>query len=88
MSGPARGRLGRWPRPRLVRFMMLHGAIGFGIAAVFVGGILLADPGGLGRLLAPRGPEGVLPLALLWFFSGLTFGSVQIGAAVMMERNE
>jgi len=24
-------------------------------------------------------------IALLWFFTGLTFGSVQIGAAVMLD---
>jgi hypothetical protein len=24
-------------------------------------------------------------IALLWFFTGLTFGSVQIGAAVMLQ---
>jgi len=24
-------------------------------------------------------------VAMLWFFSGLTFGSVQIGAAVMLQ---
>jgi hypothetical protein len=64
------------------RFALLHGAIGFGIATLFVAAILWADPGGLARVLWL---EGAWPLGLLWFFCGLTFGSVQIGAAVMLR---
>jgi len=67
--------------PVLVRFLALHAAIGFGVAALLVAAILLADPGGLGALLRR---EGVFPVALLWFFLGLTYGSVQMGAAVML----
>jgi hypothetical protein len=81
-------RTGAW-LPRLwrmaiLRFMALHAAIGFGIAGLFMAALLLADPGGVGSLLL-RPSSGVLPLALLWLFSGLTFGSVQIGAAVMLQ---
>jgi hypothetical protein len=67
----------------LARFMALHAAIGFGIATLFVAAILAFDFNGLGHLLAPA-RQGVLPLGLLWLFSGLTFGSVQIGVAVML----
>jgi len=31
--------------------MVLHGLVGFGLAAVFVGAVLWADPGGVGRLI-------------------------------------
>jgi hypothetical protein len=69
--------------PRIIRFVLLHGAIGFGIAAVFVALLVSTDSGGLGTLL--HGAEShPLPVLLLWMFCGLTFGSVQIGAAVML----
>ncbi len=69
--------------PVAVRFMVLHGLVGFGVAAVFVAAVLWADPGGVGTLILKHG--GVPVIALLWFFTGLTFGSVQIGAAVMLQ---
>jgi hypothetical protein len=69
--------------PVAVRFMVLHGLIGFGLAAVFVAALLWADPGGVGRLILSQG--GIPVIALLWLFSGLTFGSVQIGTAVMLQ---
>jgi hypothetical protein len=74
--------------PVAVRFMVLHGLVGFGLAAVFVGAVLWSDPGGAGRLILREG--GAPVIALLWFFTGLTFGSVQIGAAVMLQdgRND
>lgn len=69
--------------PVAVRFMVLHGLVGFGLAAIFVVALLWSDPGGAGRLILREG--GVPVVALLWFFTGLTFGSVQIGAAVMLQ---
>jgi len=69
--------------PELVRFLVRHAAVGFAISAGFVGLILAADPNGIGTLLT--GADGhPLPLVLLWFFCGLTFASVQMGAAVML----
>lgn len=69
--------------PQLIRFMLLHGALGFGISAVFVALLVGTDTGGLATLL--HGAEShPLPTLLLWFFCGLTFGSVQIGAALML----
>ena len=64
-----------------LRFLALHAVTGFVIAAIFVGALLLADPGGAGTLLHPS-RSGFLPLALLWLFSGLTFGVVQFAAAL------
>ena len=68
--------------PPLVRFMINHAAIGFAIAFVFVGAILALDVSGL-RGLFFNDSIGVLALGLLFFFSGLTFASVQMGLAVM-----
>jgi hypothetical protein len=69
--------------PLLVRFMALHAAIGFGIAAIFVVALLLADPGQAGTLLMTAAGHW-WPAAVLWFFTGLTFASVQMGVAVML----
>ncbi|MBR0649697.1 hypothetical protein GXW78_08490 [Roseomonas terrae] len=71
--------------PVAVRFMILHGLVGFGLSAIFVAALLWADPGGVGRLILTQG--GLPVIALLWFFVGLTFGSVQIGAAVMLQEH-
>jgi hypothetical protein len=69
--------------PPIARFMLLHGAIGFGIAALFVALLVGTDNAGLGTLL--RGAEShPLPALLLWFLCGLTFAGVQIGTAVML----
>ncbi|MDO9709487.1 hypothetical protein [Paracraurococcus lichenis] len=63
------------------RRLALHFALGFAVAAVFVAGLLLADPGGMGALL--RAPDaGWLPLFLLWLFTGLTFGVAQCATAL------
>lgn len=65
----------------LHRTLALNGAVGFGIAALFVIALIETDPGGIGRLLV--GPAGgALPIAMLWFFSGIVFGSAQFAAAV------
>ncbi len=69
--------------PVAVRFMIMHGLIGFGLSALFVAAVLWADPGGVGSLILKHG--GAPVVAMLWFFSGLTFGSVQIGAAIMLN---
>lgn len=69
--------------PVAVRFMVVHGLIGFGLSAVFVAAVLWSDPGGAGGVILKHG--GLPVIGLLWFFTGLTFGSVQIGAAVMLQ---
>ncbi len=71
----------RLPAP--VLFLLRHASVGFLVAAGVVAAILLADPGGLGTLIAhPAHHPG--PALLLWFFLGLTFGSAQIGFAIML----
>lgn len=79
-------RLGQRPDPwaEALRGLALHALAGFGIATVFVLALLWTDPGGLGGLLL-RAAGHPWPLALLWFFTGLTFGAVQVGIAVMQK---
>jgi hypothetical protein len=74
---------GPWRRlPIAVRFLISHAAFGFAAAGIFVGGLLVTDPGGVGTLLL-TGADHWWPAAMLWGLVGLTFGSVQIGVAVM-----
>lgn len=75
--------------PRLLRFLLLHAVVGFTLATLFIIALLWADPGGVAQVLR-RAPGHPWPVLLLWFFSGLTFGSVQIGVATMLleERPE
>lgn len=69
--------------PHLVHFLLRHAAIGFGVAFVFVAILLALDAHGL-RTLMMRGADGWLAAAVLTFAMGLTFGSVQMGVAVML----
>lgn len=71
----------RWTRMVVIRLLALHAAIGFVVATVFVTGLMLADPGGIAALLHPA-QAGLLPLGLLWLFSGLTFGAAQFATAL------
>lgn len=73
-----------WRRlPTLVRFLVCHAAIGFALAAIFVVAILALDPQDAGTLLMTAAGHW-WPAVVLWFFTGLTFGAVQIGAATML----
>ena len=65
-------------------FYLSHVGIGMGLSAALMAAILWADPLGLGTLLQ-RSAEHPLPLLLLWFFCALTFGSVQLGVAIMLR---
>lgn len=69
--------------PRLIRLMLAHAAIGFGISTLFVLALLWSDLGGLSTLMQ-RSDLWPGPALLLWFFSGLTFASVQMGAAIIL----
>lgn len=73
--------------PKLLSFLLVHAAIGFLIAGAFVIALVWLDIGGFGSLV---GRSGVAPLALgvLTAFLGLTFASVQMGAAIMLLPKE
>jgi len=73
--------------PQLVRFLLIHAAIGFALAFVFVGALVAFDTGGL-RTLMMSSDVGFVAFLLLVFLNGLTFGSVQIGVAVMLLGEE
>ena len=73
-----------WRRlPMLVRFLLAHAALGFVLGAVFVGALLAFDPQDAATLLLTAAGHW-WPVVVLWFFTGLTFGAVQIGVATML----
>lgn len=73
--------------PQLVRFLIRHALIGFAVAIGFVALFLAFDLHGL-RTLIVQSPEGLLAAAVLSFAMCLTFGSVQMGVAVMLLPRE
>lgn len=68
--------------PHLV-FLLKHALIGFAIAALFVGAMIGFDVGGFATLLTKSG-LATLAVPMLSFALGLTFASVQMGAAIML----
>lgn len=68
--------------PPLIRFLIRHALIGFGLAVVFVALLLVFDVGGLAGLMMSS-PSGPLAAVVLTFAMGLTFSSIQMGFAVM-----
>lgn len=70
--------------PKLVVFLVHHAIVGFGLAIGYVALLLLNDVGNIASLVARDPQTGYLAVGLLTFFTGLTFGSVQMGFAVML----
>ncbi|MFG1278083.1 hypothetical protein [Xanthobacter autotrophicus] len=73
--------------PFLVRFLLRHAAIGVGVAAVFVALLAAFDVAHLGTLFA-MSSDGPLALIVLTLALGVTFGSVQMGFAVMLMSDK
>jgi hypothetical protein len=77
-----------WRRlPFAARFLLSHAAIGYGLAALFVGGLLVANPNGAGMVLLTAADHW-WPALALWGLTGLTFATVQIGIATMALGEE
>ncbi|WP_435312406.1 hypothetical protein [Primorskyibacter sedentarius] len=75
--------------PKLIRLYITQVAIGFGISAAFVFGLLWFDVAGLGHLVG-QSDVGVLAALMLWVFNGIVFAGVQFGISIMrmQERDE
>lgn len=83
MSNPLAPPAAWFRLPMLVRFLICHAALGFGIAAVAVIAFVIADPNGAGGILL-RAAGHWWPVVALWFFLGLGFAAVQMGVATML----
>lgn len=73
--------------PMLVRFVVMHALVGFGLAFAVVGALLWFDVSGLGTLMSGNA-DGPLAAAVLTFFMGLTLGSVQVAFAVWFQAGD
>ena len=73
--------------PKLIRLYITHVAIGFGIAAVFVGMLLWFDVANLWHLISTS-DKGWLALLVLWFANGIVFAGVQFAIAVMGMKDD
>ncbi len=69
--------------PKLVWFLLRNALAGVVLADAFVAYLILADVGGLGTLILAS-PDWLLVMGLLLVGMGVTFGSVQMGIAVML----
>jgi hypothetical protein len=68
--------------PPLIRLYVTQGAIGFGIAAILVAGLLWFNVANLWHLVT-HSDVGLWAVLLLWLFNGIVFGAVQFAITVM-----
>ena len=73
--------------PKLIRLYITHVAIGFGIAALFVGLLLYYNIANLWHLVT-HSQEGWLAVLILWVANGIVFAGVQFAIAVMRMKDD
>lgn len=73
--------------PTIMRLFWIHMATGFGLAAVFVAGLLWLDIANL-RYLVLNADGGYLGLAVLWVMNGSLFGACQFGIALVTSQDD
>jgi hypothetical protein len=73
--------------PKLIRLYITHVAIGFGIAAAFVGMLLWFNIANLWHLVSTS-DKGLIAVLVLWVANGVIFAGVQFGIAVMRMKDD
>mgnify|MGYP005847857131 CR=1 FL=1 len=73
--------------PKLIRLYITHVAIGFGVAAAFVGMLLWFDIANLWHLVT-HSDQGLLAVVILWVANGIVFAGVQFAIAVMRLKDD
>ena len=73
--------------PKLIRMYIINVAIGFGIAAAFVGMLLWFNIANLWHLVS-HSDKGWLAVLILWVSNGIIFAGVQFGIAVMRIKDD
>lgn len=71
---------------RLIRFVLGHALIGVLGGVAFALALVWLNLGGL-RELVLASDVGFLALSIMLVFFGITFGSVQVGMALMLKRD-
>ncbi|MGF1453965.1 MAG: hypothetical protein ACFB6R_01170 [Alphaproteobacteria bacterium] len=72
---------------QFIRFLVGHALLGFAIAVVFIGMLLISDAANL-RTLTFKSDIGLLALGILTLLMGQTFASVQMGVALWLAARE
>ncbi|MEO3415275.1 hypothetical protein AAFO92_11520 [Roseovarius sp. CAU 1744] len=73
--------------PKLIRLYITNVAIGFALAALFVGLLLWFNIANLGHLVA-HSDKGWLAVLILWVANGIVFAGVQFAIAVMRMKDD
>ncbi|QGX98998.1 hypothetical protein EI983_12245 [Roseovarius faecimaris] len=73
--------------PKLIRMYIINCAIGFALAAVFVGMLLWFNIANLWHLISTS-DKGWIALLVLWISNGVIFAGVQFGIAVMRMKDD
>ncbi len=73
--------------PELIKLYIRSCIIGFGIAAIFVAGLLYLDVAHL-RHLVFNSQGGALAIVVLWMLNGIVFAGVQFGIAIMQLADD
>ncbi len=69
--------------PLLIRFLLVHAAIGIVGGWFVLGGLLVTNTGGLADLVF-HSSTPLIPLVMLMIGTAITFGSAAMGAGIMM----
>jgi len=69
--------------PKLVKFYIMHCAIGFAVAGVFTALILYYNVANLWHLISGS-DIGLMAVLVFWILNGIVFAGVQFGVAVML----
>jgi hypothetical protein len=69
--------------PLLIRFLLLHAAIGIAAGWLVVAGLLATNAGGLADVVF-HAAAPALPIAMLMFGTAITFGGAAMGAGIML----
>lgn len=73
--------------PKLIRLYIVNVAIGFAIAAAFVGMMLYFNVANLWHLVT-HSDKGLLAVIVLWVANGIVFAGVQFAIAVMRMKDD
>ncbi|MEI4232384.1 hypothetical protein [Roseovarius sp. D22-M7] len=73
--------------PKLIRLYITQVAIGFAIAAAFVGMLLWFNVANLWHLVTHT-EQGLLAVVILWIANGIVFAGVQFGISVMRMQDD
>jgi len=74
--------MSRQQTPDLIKLYIKSCAIGFILAAVFVGLVMWFDVAGLGRLILGS-DIGLMAVIVFWILNGIVFAGVQFAIAIM-----